>query len=61
VSVDDHDPASVQAFYRFVDEMSLAALDLGGTMSSYIGDGVRLRHLTPVEHGAGLGLMWRLK
>ena len=61
VSVDDHDPASVQAFYRFVEEMSLAALDLDGTMSSYIGDGVRLRHLTPVEHGAGLGLMWRLK
>ena len=30
VSVDDHDPASVQAFYRFVEEMSLAALDLDG-------------------------------
>jgi glycolate oxidase len=61
VFVDDHDSAKVESFYRYVGEMSTKALELGGTMSSYIGDGTRLKDLTPREHGAGLSLMWQLK
>lgn len=61
VYVDDHDPLSVFSFYRYLDDMARAALSMQGTMSSYIGDGMRLRHLARAEHGRGLDVMWRVK
>jgi len=61
VYVDDHDRQSVKNFFRYVHGMSKRAIELEGTMSSYIGDGTRLRRLTPIEHGNGLDLMWKIK
>jgi FAD/FMN-containing dehydrogenase len=61
VYVIDHDPLSVYAFYRFLDDMARAALSMEGTMSSYIGDGMRLRHLARTEHGGSLDMMWKVK
>jgi len=61
VYVDDHDPKSVENFFRFVKDISKEALKMEGTMSSYIGDGIRLRQLTPLEHGDGLDMMWKIK
>jgi len=61
VYVDDHDKEQVKNFFRFVADMSKEALRMEGTMSSYIGDGIRLRRLTRLEHGKSLGLMWEIK
>jgi FAD/FMN-containing dehydrogenase len=61
VFVDDSDTESVDRFYQYVREMSQMAVQLEGTMSSYIGDGDRLGGFNQVEHGLSLEYMHRMK
>lgn len=61
IFVDDHDQKNVDNFYAFVKEMSITALELEGTMSTYIGDGDRLGGFNALEHGASYQYMKDLK
>jgi FAD/FMN-containing dehydrogenase len=61
VFVDDSTADSVNRFYRYVREMSEMAIQLEGTMSSYIGDGDRLGGFNQLEHGLSYGYMRRIK
>ncbi|MHA1798007.1 MAG: FAD-binding oxidoreductase [Candidatus Helarchaeota archaeon] len=61
VFVDDSNPDEVRRFYKYVRDMSKMAIDLEGTMSSYIGDGDRLGGFNRYEHGKSLDYMWKLK
>ena len=61
VFVDDSNPDEVRRFYRYVEEMSKMAVDLEGTMSTYIGDGDRLGGLNQYEHGEALNYMKKIK
>jgi len=61
VFVDDSNEGSVNAFYQYVREMSEMAVELEGTMSSYIGDGDRLGGFNQLEHGVSLEYMRRVK
>lgn len=61
VFVDDSTEEKVQNFYRYVREMSLKAVELEGTMSTYIGDGDRLGGFNEREHGLSLQYMKDLK
>jgi FAD/FMN-containing dehydrogenase len=59
--VDDSNEASVRKFYQYVKEMSEMAIELEGTMSSYIGDGDRLGGFNKLEHGLSYEYMRRIK
>jgi glycolate oxidase len=61
VFVDDSNEASVRKFYQYVREMSEMAIELEGTMSSYIGDGDRLGGFNKLEHGRSYEYMRRIK
>ncbi len=61
IFVDDHDKENVENFYKYVKDMSIAALELEGTMSTYIGDGDRLGGFNILEHGASFEYMKKLK
>jgi len=61
VFVDDSNEASVRKFYQYVREMSEMAVELEGTMSSYIGDGDRLGGFNRLEHGLSYEYMGRIK
>ncbi len=61
VFVDDSTRDSVQQFYGYVREMSLKALELEGTMSTYIGDGDRLGGFNEREHGLSYQYMKDIK
>ncbi len=61
VFVDDSNPDEVRRFYKYVEEMSKMAVDLGGTMSTYIGDGDRLGGFNRYEHGEALNYMKKIK
>ncbi len=61
VFVDDATNESVAEFYEFVREMSRMAVDLEGTMSTYIGDGDRLGGFSEFEHGPSYEYMRRIK
>jgi FAD/FMN-containing dehydrogenase len=61
VFVDDSNEASVRKFYQYVREMSEVAIELEGTMSSYIGDGDRLGGFNKLEHGLSYEYMRRIK
>ncbi|MFC2029297.1 FAD-binding oxidoreductase [Chloroflexota bacterium] len=61
VFVDDSTTDSVQQFYEYVREMSLRALELEGTMSTYIGDGDRLGGFSEREHGLSYQYMKDIK
>jgi glycolate oxidase len=61
VFVDDSIQETVQEFYGYVREMSLKALALEGTMSTYIGDGDRLGGFNEHEHGLSYQYMRDLK
>ena len=61
VFVDDSTEESVANFYRYVREMSAMAVEMEGTMSSYIGDGDRLGGFNELEHGASYTYMKRIK
>jgi len=61
VFVDDSTEESVANFYAYVREMSLMAIELEGTMSTYIGDGDRLGGFNQLEHGASYEYMKRIK
>jgi FAD/FMN-containing dehydrogenase len=61
VFVDDSSQEAVRKFYRYVREMSEMAIELDGTMSTYIGDGDRLGGFNQFEHGPGLKYMRRIK
>jgi glycolate oxidase len=61
VFVDDSTRESVQDFYGYVREMSLRALELEGTMSTYIGDGDRLGGFNEREHGLSYQYMKDIK
>ncbi len=50
-----------QALARAVDEMLMAAQDLGGSMEQCHGVGIKLLHLMEREHGLGLELMRAIK
>ncbi len=61
VFVDDSSEENVRDFYRYVREMSLKAVELEGTMSTYIGDGDRLGGFNEHEHGLSMQYMKDLK
>ena len=61
VFVDDSTIENVQKFYGYVREMSLKAVELEGTMSTYIGDGDRLGGFNEREHGLSYQYMKDLK
>jgi len=61
VFVDDSNTESVNRFYQYVREMSEMAVQLEGTMSSYIGDGDRLGGFNQLEHGISFEYMRRIK
>ena len=61
VFVDDATNETVAEFYEFVKEMSRMAVELEGTMSTYIGDGDRLGGFSEFEHGASYEYMRRIK
>jgi glycolate oxidase len=61
VFVDDSNQESVRKFYQYVREMSEMAIELEGTMSSYIGDGDRLGGFNKLEHGLSYEYMRRIK
>ncbi len=61
VFVDDSNPEEVRNFYQYVREMSKMAIELEGTMSTYIGDGDRLGGFNRLEHGSALDYMRKLK
>jgi glycolate oxidase len=61
VFVDDSTEESVRNFYEYVREMSQMAVELEGTMSSYIGDGDRLGGFNILEHGLSLEYMKQVK
>ena len=47
--------------YQYVREMSLRAIELEGTMSTYIGDGDRLGGFSAREHGPSYEYMKEIK
>jgi glycolate oxidase len=61
IFVDDSTQETVQEFYGYVREMSLKAVALEGTMSTYIGDGDRLGGFNEHEHGLSYQYMRDLK
>jgi glycolate oxidase len=61
VFVDDSSEESVANFYNYVREMSTMAVEMEGTMSSYIGDGDRLGGFNELEHGDSYSYMKRIK
>jgi len=61
VFVDDSNPDEVRNFYSYVREMSKMAVEMEGTMSTYIGDGDRLGEFNRLEHGDALDFMKKLK
>ncbi len=61
VFVDDSTAENVHNFYGYVREMSLKAIELEGTMSTYIGDGDRLGGFNEREHGLSYQYMKDLK
>jgi FAD/FMN-containing dehydrogenase len=61
IFVDDSAEEAVHRFYQYVREMSLKAVDLEGTMSTYIGDGDRLGGFNEREHGLSYQYMKDLK
>jgi glycolate oxidase len=61
VFVDDSTEESVANFYNYVREMSAMAVEMEGTMSSYIGDGDRLGGFNELEHGESYAYMRRIK
>jgi FAD/FMN-containing dehydrogenase len=61
IFVDDSIEESVRKFYGYVREMSLKAIELEGTMSTYIGDGDRLGGFNQREHGQSYQYMKEVK
>jgi FAD/FMN-containing dehydrogenase len=61
IFVDDSTEERVQQFYGYVREMSLKAVELEGTMSTYIGDGDRLGGFNELEHGLSYQYMKDVK
>lgn len=61
VFMDDSTEESVANFYNYVREMSTMAVQMEGTMSSYIGDGDRLGGFNELEHGESYAYMKRIK
>jgi glycolate oxidase len=61
IFVDDSTEERVRNFYGYVREMSLKAVELEGTMSTYIGDGDRLGGFSEHEHGRGYQYMKDVK
>lgn len=61
IFVDDSTEERVRNFYNYVREMSLKAVELEGTMSTYIGDGDRLGGFSEHEHGLGYKYMKDVK
>jgi FAD/FMN-containing dehydrogenase len=61
IFVDDSTAERVEKFYGYVREMSLKAIELEGTMSTYIGDGDRLGGFNEREHGLSYQYMKDVK
>lgn len=61
VFVDDSSEENVANFYNYVRDMSSMAVEMEGTMSSYIGDGDRLGGFSELEHGDSYVYMRRIK
>jgi FAD/FMN-containing dehydrogenase len=61
VFTEDSTKEQVRQFYGYVREMSLKALELEGTMSTYIGDGDRLGGFSEREHGLSYKYMREIK
>lgn len=55
------DPSALTRMRAAHDETLMLAQDLGGSMEYVHGVGVRLSHLMEREHGAGLGVLRRIK
>lgn len=61
VFTDDSTEEKVANFYNYIREMSTMAVEMEGTMSSYIGDGDRLGGFNELEHGESYAYMKRVK
>ncbi|MCK5587841.1 MAG: FAD-binding oxidoreductase, partial [Candidatus Lokiarchaeota archaeon] len=61
VWVDDKDPESVRGWWNYVKEMSIMAVNLEGTMSTYWGDGQFRVGYNRIEHGDSLDFMMYVK
>ncbi|RLE92959.1 MAG: hypothetical protein DRN04_08685 [Thermoprotei archaeon] len=51
----------VKRFYEYVKDMAKTAVELGGSMSAYYGDGEVLAGLNRYEHGKALDYMLKIK
>lgn len=61
VHVNDKDPAHVQRFYDYVRDMALYAVSVGGSMTSYQGDGEKFGDFCRYEHGEAFRYMRMIK
>jgi glycolate oxidase len=61
VYVDDRDRGMVERFYGYVRDMALYAVSIGGSMTSYQGDGEKFGDFSRLEHGDAFEYMRRIK
>ncbi len=61
VYVDDRDRSMVERFYDYVRDMALYAVSVGGSMTSYQGDGEKFGNFSRLEHGDGFEYMRKIK
>ncbi len=61
VYVDDKDPDQVRRFYDYVRDMALYAISVGGSMTSYQGDGEKFGGFCREEHGEAFKYMTMIK
>jgi len=61
VYVDDKDLSQIQRFYEYVRDMALYAVSVGGSMTSYQGDGEKFGDFCRHEHGEAYRYMKMIK
>ncbi|KPV65037.1 MAG: glycolate oxidase subunit GlcD [Candidatus Bathyarchaeota archaeon BA1] len=61
VYVNDKDPAHIQRFYDYVRDMAVFAVSVGGSMTSYQGDGEKFGGFCQHEHGEAFQYMRMIK
>jgi len=61
VYVDDKNPEEVKRFYDYIREMAEYAVSIGGSMTSYQGDGLKFGSFSSFEHGKAFDYMKEIK